>query len=66
MAQAADVAEALVAYDADLAERVLELLRAEAGDEGGSTTTREWKSGFGGRERVRALEAELRARLAAR
>jgi hypothetical protein len=66
MSQASDLAHALVEYDADLAERVLELLRSEPDDEGGSTTTREWKSGFGGRERVRALEAELRARLGAR
>lgn len=66
MSQASDLAERLVEYDAELAERVLELLRSELDDDGGSTTTREWKSGFGRRERVRALEADLRARLGAR
>ncbi len=66
MHQAGDLAQALVDYDADLAEQVLELLRSELADDGGSKTTREWKSGFGRRERVRALEAELQGRLGAR
>jgi hypothetical protein len=66
MSQAAELAHALVEYDAELAERVLGLLRAEQHDEGASTTTGEWKGGFGRRERVRALEAELRAQLGAR
>jgi hypothetical protein len=66
VADASQLARELVDYDVDVAARVLEQLRAELADDGGTATTREWKSGFGHRERVRALAAELQTRLGQR
>jgi hypothetical protein len=73
MSDASNLARRLIAYDAQLAGRILEILVSElepdtfAAPEVGDprTTTREWKSGLAYRESARVLARELAELLSA-